>query len=418
MGSTTSKSYFEDTSRLKEFAAKTVGELSEVCRSFLDACRLAGAQKDDASNRAFMCAEQKLAAAAKSQLPTFRFMACFRHPDQGQKLPYRDLVRKAMPDFPLPTDEEVISPNNEQLALEIFFSIFGQLREVVLAASKPEFLKLFWHDRVEPKQPERNSIFNGFAELGSRNLEDLADYMDHKLMYAICGPVVLILDSLCQARNVRRRVARDTELLEALLGLSYDLAFGCLLVWDRGPPPSSVTARNRLNFAKSLGDVFHRLAMEENGFWVKRLESRCQTGEVPAIFEGHCERPMAKFGTVLFDLAKQKGLNEETKEGLEDLAFNLIYISSPDAVAKFYGGSKLSWMQEPTEAVVKQATQKVRATEAESSPCCDLCGSEARQGERLMRCGHYKVAWYCSRSCQAQAWSAGHKGSCFVVKDS
>ncbi len=60
-------------------------------------------------------------------------VACFLHPDQDSfAIPFRERVRKAWPNFALPTTSELLSKENEQLQLEVFHENYKELRNRVV----------------------------------------------------------------------------------------------------------------------------------------------------------------------------------------------------------------------------------------------------------------------------------------------
>ena len=198
--------------------------------------------------------------------------------------PFRKEVKNALPNFALPTAAETVSPENEALQLEIFNQTYKELREFACPAMEPDFYRLFWSEHALTSKksskaeaeggPKRPSIFDGFdlareLKLGT-TLQRLAEYAEHDLVYKIGNQVVSIISSLAQAKNVRKRVVRDMELLDTMPSFSYDLALiamGLYVGIEEGTLKISASdADQAVIISKNVLDLFLVHAMEDRLF--------------------------------------------------------------------------------------------------------------------------------------------------------
>jgi len=116
---------------------------------------------------------------------------------------------------------------------------------------------------------------------------------------------------------------------------------------------------------------------------------------------------MPAITALLLNIAGYCGVPTAVTNVIRGLAADLAMLSNPD-IAKQNVEMDQHW----------RTTSKLpRAKGAMSAASCDHCGSVPVKGEKLMRCSKCKVAWYCSKDHQMQAWPE-HKKTCFVVKDS
>ena len=73
---------------------------------------------------------------------------------------------------------------------------------------------------------------------------------------------------------------------------------------------------------------------------------------------------------------------------------------------------KMAARQGHNEAILALSLARSQAVPECLDRVCDHCSTQASKSNPLMTCARCKSAFYCSRSCQAAHWKAGHKKIC------
>ena len=112
-----------------------------------------------------------------------------------------------------------------------------------------------------------------------------------------------------------------------------------------------------------------------------------------------------------------KWYSKAAQQGFASAQYNLgvIYehgqgVKQDDALSAKW--LKMAARQGHNEAIL--ALKRARSQEVPESldQVCAHCSTQASIGNSLMTCARCKSAFYCSRSCQAAHWKAGHKKIC------
>jgi hypothetical protein len=83
-----------------------------------------------------------------------------------------------------------------------------------MAGMSEDFIASFWPQGVLFSKYENTSILLGLdpdvnSDPGA-DFDTLLKHGDHQLVFHICAAVVLMMMMLSEAKNVRRRISRDT----------------------------------------------------------------------------------------------------------------------------------------------------------------------------------------------------------------
>ena len=73
---------------------------------------------------------------------------------------------------------------------------------------------------------------------------------------------------------------------------------------------------------------------------------------------------------------------------------------------------KMAARQGHNEAILALKRVRSQAVPESYDRVCAHCSTQASKSNPLMTCARCKSAFYCSRSCQAAHWKAGHKKIC------